>query len=172
MTDDNLDGKEAKLPELSHQMLGFLLTKHLSFGAPSTLNRKRAKDLYAKGKQLYESGKYKESQVLFSSLVLLDPTSPHHFYALGSSSFALGDLSLAIESFLKAASMNAADPMPYYIVSACYEKNGDLYSAMISLQAALARAEKQPKYQEIKHRAQMALERLKGGNEQVEVAHG
>lgn len=172
MADDDLDGKEAKLPELSNQMLGFLLTKHLSFGKVTPLNRKRAKDLYTKGKQLYESGKYKEAQVLFSSLVLLDPTSPHHFYALGSSSFALNDLSLAIESFLKAASMNAVDPMPYFFVSACYEKNGDLYSAMISLQAALKRSENQPKYQEIKHRAQMALDRLKGGSEQVEVAHG
>ena len=116
--------------------------------------------IYARAKQLYDSGNYRIARALFSLLALLDPKSPAILYGLASSCMMLNDLEAAVDIFLEYAVLIPSDPYPYYFVSGCFERKQDLPSAMIALQTAINRSGEQTQYQEIKQRAILALENL------------
>lgn len=125
------------------------------------LTNKEAEKIYSHGKKLYDSGKYKDALAVFSILTLMNPNMPAYLYGLASSCYMLKNLEEAIEAFLEYAAIVPEDPMPYYYVSNCYEKKNDLFSAMVTLQAAINRAGNKDKFQELKNRAILILDYLK-----------
>jgi len=124
------------------------------------ISEKEAEKIYARAKQLYESGKFRVARALFSLLALLDPKSPAILYGLASSCLMMNDLDPAVDIFLEYAALVPSDPYPYYFVSSCFEKKQDIPSAMIALQTAINRSGEQTQHQEIKQRCLLALENL------------
>lgn len=142
------------------QLMQSLVKKEIFSKKALGVSEQDAKLMYAKAKQLYESGKYKEARTLFSTLTLLEKNVPAYIYGLATSSFMLNDDSTAIDGFLQYGALVPTDPMPYYYLSLCYELKNDLASALIALQVAMTRAANQPQYQELKTRAKMAIDNL------------
>jgi len=118
---------------------------------------KQIVQMYEKGKKLYDAGKYKDAETVFSTLLVVDKKNPAYLYGLASCAMMLKNDLIAVDSFLKYANFVPSDPMPHFYISRIYEKKNDLASTLIALEMAINSAGNQPQYQAVKNRAQMSV---------------
>ena len=121
------------------------------------INDANIKKIYNKARNFYNSGKYKDAQTLFSTLILFERNNPIFLYGFAACSFLSNDIDLALDAFFEYAILVPDDPLPYYYISNCFEKKNDPRSAAIAMQTVIERAGNQAKYQELKHLAQLAV---------------
>jgi tetratricopeptide (TPR) repeat protein len=77
---------------------------------PSPLNQEEGWELFTKGRELYESGHYKEAIKTFYSVIKIQPNSKEGWALKGSSLGILGKYKESVISFDKALKINSNDP--------------------------------------------------------------
>ncbi|MGK5593876.1 MAG: hypothetical protein ACSNEK_00775 [Parachlamydiaceae bacterium] len=124
------------------------------------VTEKELERVYLQAKKLYEAGKYEDSKILFSILVLLESHTPAFLYGFASVCLMLKQYDEAIESFSEYAGLVPTDPSPYFFIASCYEKKRDLTSTLIALQTVINRCGAQTQYQELRNRAVLTLQTI------------
>lgn len=118
--------------------------------------------IYGQAFRLYNTGKYKEASQLFRLLVMLDGTGPKYTMGLAACFHMLKEYSVAAELYTVCALLDPQSPIPHYHASDCYIELGDKPSAIIALEMAVGRAKGRAEFSQLKDRALMTIESLKG----------
>ncbi|KAF3362397.1 putative regulatory protein lcrH and chaperone sycD [Chlamydiales bacterium STE3] len=164
-------GEETELSKTLSSNETFLLQEGIFTKSTLGITEKEVERVYSQAKQLYDAGKFEDAKTLFSVLVLIDAQSPAVLYGFASACLMLKQYEEAIEAFLEYAGFVPSDPLPYFFIAACYEKKQDYVSTLIALQTVVNRAGEQAKYQEIKNRALLTFDAVKGLIKEYESQH-
>lgn len=114
--------------------------------------------IYSYAYQLFNSGKYVEACELFKMLYVLDPTEGGFASALGACYHKLEDYETALMMFIMHAETDLTNPVPLFYCYDCFVHLNNPEGAFIMLDALLARAEKDPKYDKLKAKAELILQ--------------
>lgn len=116
--------------------------------------------IYTQGYNLYNSGHYLESELLFSYLCQLDGTKPAQLMGLASSYHMQKKYQEAMNAYLCAFYLDPSNPLPFFHISDCYIKINDIYHAILSLSFVVFQAGSIPEFAKIKERALMTQQAL------------
>lgn len=123
--------------------------------------------LYAYAYRLYSTGKYKEALMIFSMLSILDGKNPAYPFGVGACHHMLKQYQDAMNAYVASYYLDLNNPLPFYHISDCYLKLNKPDYAAFSLGMVINIAGKEPKYAQIKERAQLTQSSLVKGLEQV-----
>lgn len=139
------------------------------------ISPQQTENLYAQAYQYYNTGKYKEAQAIFSSLMFVNAYEPKYMFGHAACSHMLEKYEIAAKTYMQVGSIDSLNPIPYYHAADCYIKLEDNLSAIIALKLAVKRSEGKPEYELIKDRSLMTIKQLEekgmemkkenGGNE-------
>lgn len=117
--------------------------------------------IYVVAYNLFVAGKYQEAMGHFKVLCSLDPTRVSFAMALGTCYHKLKDYMQAAILYLRAGSFDAVDPLPFYYAYDCFVNLKDYGSATVVLSEAIRRCGDVPKFQPMKEKAQLLIQRCR-----------
>lgn len=114
--------------------------------------------LYAHAYQLYNSGKYKQAEIVFIFLSFMDPSSVPIRLGIAASMHKNKEYREAIDAYQAIVPMDPYNPMPLFHAADCWLELNEPLEAAGCLHVARAQAWKNPeKYPGIMERADMSI---------------
>lgn len=127
----------------------------------NTENIKLENDLYAKAYNFYKSGDFNKSRDVFQILRPLNIFDIRFAKGTAASYHMLGNYKMAICGYECATQIDREDPLLYWYLCECYEKNQQQLEAAYALQSVIERANKNPCYLEIGDKAKLKLKEMR-----------
>ncbi len=116
--------------------------------------------LYGQAYNLYKSGNYERSALLFRLLVALNPVEYKYAMGLGASYHLLKNYHKAIEGYMLGAYLDPLDPVPFFHVADCYIQLHEARCAVFALKDTIDRCSSNAAYAKIREKAQLMLEAI------------
>lgn len=124
------------------------------------LDDKQMEFLYTHAYGLFQGGKFKEAIPIFRLLHSLDPAGFRYIFALAACHHHIKDYDIAILYYFNAAKIERKNSSIFYYLYDCFAHQNKMDEAEDVLREAIATAEGQPKFNNIKQRAVLELSRL------------
>lgn len=137
--------KEGKSPK---DVLGY---------TPEILN-----NMYGQAYNLYITGNYRKSSLIFNLLSLLDDTNPAYFFGLASCYHMEKKYKEAIDAYAVSYLLDVTDPLPSFHMADCYLKMNNNPLAYLNLSLTVFLAGDKPEYATLKQRADLMRETVLG----------
>lgn len=118
-------------------------------------------NMYTRGYNLYNTGKFNDALHIFRALLMLNPTEPKYMLGIAACQHMLKEYVSAIQSYVLCSVYDPTNPLPFFHSSDCYIQMKNYVSAMICLEMAIERAKNDPQFAVLKERARLSLDRLK-----------
>lgn len=115
--------------------------------------------LYSFANSLFNSGKYDEARVLFRMLYMYDPLQTDFTMALAVCHHKLKEYDKALNLYKEAGQRDLLNPLPSFYAYDCCCHLGVFVAAGVMLCQTIARCD-EPKYDKLKHKAELLLEQL------------
>lgn len=109
---------------------------------------------------MFNSGKYAEACELYKMLFVLDPIEASFGMSLGACYHKMKDYESAIMVYLMESQIWPYDPTPLFYCYDCYLRSNNPEGAFIMLNATIKTAQDQPRYAQLKEKAEMLLSRF------------
>ncbi len=116
--------------------------------------------LYSYAYQLYNSGNYQKSLLLFSLLSFIDSTSVKYRMGIAASFHRSKDYKKAIDAYLAVVPLEPFNPMPLFHAADCWIQLKQPFEAACCLQVAMGQAKKNEKYSHMADHTEMILSKL------------
>lgn len=117
--------------------------------------------IYGQAYRLYNTGKYRDAAQIFRLLLMLNATEVKYAMGLAACFHMLKEYTSAVGAYNMVTVIDPNNPVPFYHLSDCYIKLGDLLSAIVVLDMAIKRSGEKAEFRTIKDRAKMTIEGLK-----------
>lgn len=117
--------------------------------------------IYQNGYQLFQAGKLREALAFFIFLRSLDAVSYNYWFAVAACYQRMQEYSFAVANYMIASKLDPFNPLPYFHIYDCFIKQDNPYSALRALYTTIQIAEKDPKYNDLKEKASLELEKVK-----------
>ncbi|MDP1836485.1 MAG: SycD/LcrH family type III secretion system chaperone [Chlamydiales bacterium] len=122
---------------------------------------------YKRAYQLYNSGQYQEAIKIFRVMTMLCPYEHKYVFALAACHHRAGEYVTALAAYQTSTQSDPTDPLPYYHAADCMINLGYVHAARESLKIAIENTKSNPRYDAIRDRASMALNKLESGDKSV-----
>lgn len=123
----------------------------------SGMGPERAEALYAEAYHLFKTGKYREAQAQFITLVTMNPYEFKYMFGLASCSHLLEKYENAADLYMQSASLEKDNPIPYFHASDCFFNTKDTFAGLAALNMCLKLCGDKPEFSIIKDRAEMMI---------------
>jgi len=114
----------------------------------------------------YNSGHYEEALNYFILLVFWDARDANFHFGLAATYHMLQNYKKALEQYVAAASLDVANPLPWFHMADCYARQENWEMAVVALRAVLLRVKNKPDFGEIEKKAKLlkniASKRMQG----------
>ena len=117
--------------------------------------------IYSVAYNLYQNGKYGESEKVFRFLCFYDHFSSKYFLGFGACKQMLKQYDSAIETFSIASLLEPDDPRPLMYIGDCHMSKNDREKAKMSYETAIEFAGNDEKYKSDLARVKNMLENIK-----------
>lgn len=153
--------EKSKKQPLSEEDLMELVEQFVECGATikdlKGLNDETMEAIYALAYNLYNGGRYKESETLFQFLSFHDHLEPKYFMGLGAARQMNKKYESAVEAYGIAGFLNMEDPLPAFYAAECHLALGNLDLAESALIGTIEWAGDNKKYEGLKQQARIIL---------------
>ena len=149
---NNEDIQQASSEELEDMLIEFF-GKGGTFKDLKNMSDDAMEAIYSVAYNLYQGGKYEESQKVFQFLCFYDHFNRKYFMGLGACQQMQKQYENAIEIFTFATVLDEHDPRPMIYIGDCHLAMGDKEKARMSYEAAIEWAADTSDYEEEKQRA-------------------
>ena len=113
-----------------------------TFGEKFDLSNSDLEGSYNLAYALYQNGKYKDSQSLFTLLTLLNPLEKKFLMGFGAASQMIADYERALEAYARVVIIDVDDPHPHFHAAECYFALNNKEEALKALLDAEKRSSK------------------------------
>lgn len=117
----------------------------------------RLEEMYAKGYNLYKSGKYKEALPHFKLLIVAHPKEPRYSFAVAACLHMLKQYSEAGFMYNCSSFLDPSNPIPQYHLANCCLQINNHVGAYIALEMALKRCKQNVQHKALQERIEMQL---------------
>lgn len=129
-------------------------------GAAMGFDEDFIKQLYNLAYNRYNLGLYKDADMMFRLLSMLDPTSATFRLGLAATNHRLKNYEVAIMFYFSVLNCNPHDPSPLFYCYDCYMSLDDPFGAYYALTLATKMCEGHPEYKQLQERCQRMMEAL------------
>lgn len=124
------------------------------------MSKQHMENLYTVAYNLYSAEKYEEAGRLFESIVFYNYLDKKSWLGAAGSAEMLKNYTKALTAYSYAALLDASDPLPALHAFDCHFALKNYPQALCALEAVIAISSKNPKYADIKKRAEFLRETL------------
>ncbi len=153
LEDQGFEGGSEQLQEGIANLLYLVINKGIPAKDVLQMPPEMVETLYSHAYNMYNQGKYDESEHLFRFLMLLDPQEAKYAFGQAAVLHMKKDFEQAAKMYYMCTLLNPDDPMPHYHSSDCYMQLKDLGSALLSLEFAIDASEGKKQYKNLIEKA-------------------
>lgn len=117
----------------------------------------RAELVYIEAYQMYQTGRYRDAQRVFTSLVMMNPFEYKYLFGVASCSHMLEEYEAAAKFYMQSVMLDKDNPLPYFHASDCHLHLKDELSAIICLRMCVDLCNNKPEFSSVKEKAEMTL---------------
>lgn len=160
----NIDDKTTIIPDISDEDFIKTIADFVENGKTLSdikgISHDHLEAVYGVAHNVYSSGDYQQAQKIFQFLCYCDHLEKKYWMGLGACRQMLKLYVEAVETYSFAMLLDSSDPQPPLLAADCHIALGNKEEAISGLNAAIEWSGDNPKYQELRERAQALLEVL------------